>query len=84
MEDLDIGTAKEKVVSDDHFWGDKLEEGIDAEVNYSKGVLVGGIAPLKMMIGTEEERGMGVSLIYSQKGSVIGLVDWMITRVIDL
>jgi len=42
-----------------------LKEVIDAEINYSKGVLVGGVVPLEIMISTEEEGRMGVFLIYS-------------------
>jgi len=57
MEDLDIWAAEQKVISNNHFWGDEMMEGIDGEVDDNQGVVVIRITPLKVVISTGEKGG---------------------------
>jgi len=43
----------------------ELKEGIDAEVDREDGILVGGIAPLEVVISTDKKRGVCETLVYS-------------------
>jgi len=61
-----------------------LEERIDAEVDSEDGILVRGVSPLKVVVSTDEERGVSETLVYSRKGSVVGAMDETIVRTIDL
>jgi len=64
--------------------GLKLEEGVNAKVNCENGILVGRVAPLKVVVSADEEGGIGEALVYSQKGPIVGAVDETIARAIDL
>jgi len=56
--------------------GLELEEGVDAKVDGEYGVLVGRVVPLKVVVCTNEEGGgVGKTLIYGGKGSVVGAMD---------
>jgi len=81
---LDGGAAIEEVISDDDSRAKEVEEGVNAEVDYCNGEVMVGVAPLEIMIATGEERRVGESLIEGREGSVIGPVDEMIARAIDL
>ena len=52
-----------------------MEEGVNAEVNREDRVLVGRVAPLKVVVSTDEERGISKSLVYRRKGTVVGAMD---------
>ena len=84
VEDLNGGAAIEEVVSDDDSRAKKVEEGINAEVDYCNGEVMVGVAPLEIMIATGEERRVGESLIKGREGPVVGPVDETIARAIDL
>ena len=43
----------------------ELEEGVDAKVDCEDGKLVGRLAPLKVVVGTNEKRGVCDALVYS-------------------
>jgi len=75
VEDLDGGAAEEEVISDDHLRGGELEEGINAEVNYCKGILMRRMVPLEMVISTKEERGKGKTPIKTGKWMIVGTVN---------
>ena len=75
MKDLDIGATEKEVISNNHFWGDKMKEGIDGEVNNSERIVVIQIMPLEVVIGTSEEGRGGISLADSREGLVIGLMN---------
>ena len=51
-----------------------MKGGIDGEENDADGVSVDRALPLEYVIGTEEERGMGVSAVESGKRMIIRLV----------
>ena len=72
------------MISDDDSRVEEVEERVDAEINYCDGVLMEGVAPLELMIATDEERGMGEPLIKGGEGPIIGPVDKTIARAIDL
>jgi len=84
VEDLYRGTTEEEVVGDDDLRAEEVKEGVDAEVHYCNGVMVKGVAPLEIMIATGEERRVGNPLINSGEGPVIGPMNKMIARAIDL
>jgi len=84
VENLYGGAAVEEVISDDDSRAEEVEEGIDAEINYCDGVLTEGVTPLKVMIATGEERGMGEPLINGGEGPAVGPVNKTIARGIDL
>jgi len=75
MEDLGVGTTEKKVISNNHFWCDKVKEGVDGEVDDGKGVVVIQITPLKVVIGTSEEGGEGIPLTDGREGVIVGLVN---------
>jgi len=63
------------MISDDHSRGGKLIEGVDGEVDGSKGVLMGMMSPLEEMITSEKEGGTNVSLIKGREGTIVGTMD---------
>ena len=52
-----------------------MEERVNAKVNRKDGIKVGGVTPLKVVVSTDEERGICETLIYSREGAVVGAMD---------
>ena len=60
---VDVGARGCQVISYNHLGGGEVEGGINREKNDANRISVKPTAPLEYVICTEEERGMGVSVV---------------------